>query len=97
MIDVDDQYADARREGLLEEAAFYTGMMAAACIVCGRTLAGRHADARTCSAACRREASRFRAVLAGRGDGPYRTLADLNQRARIGVQTAVSGRYDAAT
>jgi hypothetical protein len=66
------------------------------CPVCGVSLAGRHPDARTCSAACRREAGRFRAVLAGRGDGPYGTLADLGQRSRRGVQIAVSGRYDAA-
>ena len=51
-----------------------------------RRLASRAAEAkaRCCSAACRREAGRVRAVLSGRSDGPYSTLADLtaqNQRA----------------
>jgi hypothetical protein len=50
------------------------------CLVCGASLAGRHPDARICSASCRREATRFRAVLAGRSDGPYATLVHLARR-----------------
>lgn len=50
------------------------------CPVCGASLAGRHTDTRTCSASCRREAARYRAVLSGRRDGPYSTLADLTNR-----------------
>lgn len=35
------------------------------CGICGASLAGRRADARSCSAACRAEASRLRRLLAG--------------------------------
>lgn len=52
------------------------------CRVCGAPLEGRRRDALTCSAGCRREASRIRAVMAGRGDGPYSTLRDLAERRR---------------
>jgi hypothetical protein len=45
----------------------YSGMTR--CIVCGASLEGRRRHARTCSPSCRREASRLRAVLSGRGDG----------------------------
>jgi hypothetical protein len=45
------------------------------CRVCGASLEGRRRQALTCSASCRREASR-------QGDGPYATLADLAGRRR---------------
>ena len=51
------------------------------CIVCGISLEGRDRRALTCSASCRREAARFRAVLEGRRDGPYSTLAQLVSKA----------------
>lgn len=47
------------------------------CVVCGRSLIGRRSDCLTCSTGCRREAARLRAVLSGRSDGPYQTVADL--------------------
>jgi hypothetical protein len=50
------------------------------CIACGTSLEGRDTRTRTCSARCRREAARFRAVLSGGGDGPYSTLVELTQR-----------------
>lgn len=50
------------------------------CPVCGASLEGRRKQSKTCSSACRREASRLRAVLAGRGDGPYSTLQQLAER-----------------
>jgi hypothetical protein len=50
------------------------------CTVCGASLEGGDPRTLTCSPACRREAGRFRAVLAGRGDGPYRTLGELVAR-----------------
>jgi hypothetical protein len=50
------------------------------CAVCGGSLAGKRRDARFCSPACRREAGRQRAVLRGRRDGPYLTLAHLAER-----------------
>lgn len=50
------------------------------CVVCGGSLRGRRRDARCCSSACRREASRWRTVLAGRNDGPYSTLGQLQNR-----------------
>jgi hypothetical protein len=50
------------------------------CAVCGGSLSGKRKDARFCSAACRREAGRLRAVLSGRSDGPYSALVDLANR-----------------
>jgi hypothetical protein len=50
------------------------------CVVCGGSMEGRRPQARTCSASCRREASRIRAILAGESAGPYATLADLASR-----------------
>ena len=51
------------------------------CTVCGVSLEGRDRRARTCSATCRREAARFRAVLDGGSDDPYSNLGQLVQRA----------------
>jgi len=50
------------------------------CRVCGASLKGRHPDARTCSASCRREAAPYRAVPAGRGDGPYENVDQITRR-----------------
>jgi len=58
------------------------------CPVCGSSLIGRRSDCVTCSPACRREASRLRAVLAGRGDGPYDAVAQLLNRARRRAKAA---------
>jgi hypothetical protein len=46
------------------------------CVVCGNSLEGRRIDARHCGGPCRAEASRLRAILSGRGSGPYRSLAE---------------------
>ena len=45
-------------------------------MVCGTSLEGRRADARRCGGPCRAEASRLRAILSGRGSGPYRSVAE---------------------
>jgi pilus assembly protein CpaF len=47
----------------------------AKCVLCGVSLDGRRRGARHCSAACRAEASRLRAILSGRGSGPYSSVA----------------------
>lgn len=52
----------------------------AACRVCGASLKGQRCDARYCSPACRREAARYRAVLAGKPAGPYSTIGQLQNR-----------------
>jgi hypothetical protein len=54
------------------------------CAVCGASLDGRHRETLTCSASCRRELARYKAVLAGRADGPYSTLQKLAERRRQG-------------
>lgn len=56
--------------------------MTSGCPVCGASLAGRRAGARYCSAACRREASRWRRLSAGERDGHYVSLAQYVQRRR---------------
>ena len=53
-----------------------------ACPVCGASLAGRRADARLCSAACRREHRRVSRLLSGEGDGRYGTLSQYDARPR---------------
>jgi hypothetical protein len=58
------------------------------CRVCGTSLEGRRRQALTYSAACRREASRVRAMLDGRSEGRYATLADLQNRRRNRANTA---------
>jgi hypothetical protein len=52
------------------------------CVVCGVTLAGRRAEALHCSAGCRREAGRLRAIPSGSGSGPYRSIAQKLGTAR---------------
>lgn len=57
------------------------------CVVCGRELdADMRADALVCGPPCRAERGRLRAILDGRGSGPYRSvvsrLAALENRAR---------------
>jgi hypothetical protein len=53
------------------------------CAICGTALDARRADARHCGAACRREASRLRRLLAGEPVEGYRNLAEyLNARQR---------------
>src|SRR5215208_2375678 len=44
------------------------------CVLCGRALDGRRADARHCGASCRREASRLRRLLAGEPVDGYRSF-----------------------
>jgi hypothetical protein len=52
------------------------------CITCGGSLVGHHKDARCCSASCRVEASRFRAILNATGTGPYRSIAERLSKLR---------------
>ena len=58
------------------------GVVSRGCPVCGTNLDGQRADAVTCSAACRRELARFRAVVSGQARDPYLTLDQLQNRAR---------------
>ena len=60
------------------------------CPVCGESLDGRRADARTCGSACRRLLYRGERLLAGRPDGPYETLAQWDARRRRGSARAES-------
>lgn len=46
------------------------------CVVCGTSLDDRRSDARHCGGPCRAEAARLRAILSGRGSGPYRSVAE---------------------
>jgi hypothetical protein len=64
------------------------------CAVCGASLDGRRRDAVYCSPGCRREQGRIRAVLAGRSDGPYSTLADLAERRQSRAKPARATRLD---
>jgi hypothetical protein len=61
------------------------------CLMCGASLQKQRRDARCCSARCRRELGRWRAVSAGREDGPYRTLSDLQNRRQRRVCTPLTG------
>lgn len=54
------------------------------CVVCGASLVGQRRDARQCSAACRAEASRIRAILDGTYPGRYRSLAERLAKRRTG-------------
>lgn len=53
------------------------------CVVCGGSLKGRRKDARCCSASCRAEQSRIRAIIDGTY-GPYRSLAERLAKRRTG-------------
>jgi hypothetical protein len=61
------------------------------CSVCGGSLEGRDPRALTCSASCRREAARFRAVCRAKR-WPLLDLAQLIRRRSRCVQTAVASR-----
>jgi len=52
------------------------------CEWCDESLAGRRADAEVCGPECRRERSRVRRLLAGKGDGPYRSPRQYLDRLR---------------
>ena len=52
------------------------------CRVCGASLEGRRSQTLTCSSACRREAARVRAILAGSEADGYSTLAEYQARRR---------------
>ncbi len=47
-----------------------------ACVVCGSSLSGRRRQAIHCSGACRAEAARLRAILAGSPGTPYLSVAE---------------------
>ncbi len=57
-----------------------TSAMTRRCPVCGATLDGRRADAEVGGPVCRRERGRLRALLAGRGNGPYHSVAEYQAR-----------------
>jgi len=59
------------------------------CRVCVAALEGRR-HALTCSASCRREAARVRAILAGAVTDGYATLGE--DRARYGSATRLTAR-----
>lgn len=66
-----------------------------ACVVCGGSLEGRRPQTRTCSPACRAEASRLRRLLAGDAVDGFSSLADRLGRLYEAVrrrQTAQNGR-----
>jgi hypothetical protein len=52
------------------------------CVVCGTSLSAHRPHARHCSGACRAEASRIRAILAGQYSGQYISLAARFQALR---------------
>jgi hypothetical protein len=60
--------------------------MSRVCPVCCEPLDGHRCDAIYCSPACRREAGRIRAVLAGKADGPYSTRSGSQPNGGRGVQ-----------
>lgn len=64
------------------------------CVVCGGSLAGRSEATRHCSAACRVEASRIRAILAGNYSGPYRSIRERLEASQRGVQRALPRREE---
>jgi protein-arginine kinase activator protein McsA len=45
------------------------------CRLCGRSLKDRRKDARFCSPSHRTEANRIQAILGGKSNGPYESLA----------------------
>jgi hypothetical protein len=64
------------------ETAHQTEPCQRECVTCGGSLAGRRKDARCCSASCRVEASRFRAIVNGTDAGPYRSIAERLSKLR---------------
>lgn len=52
------------------------------CIICGRPLVNHRAHARACSASCRAEASRLKAIMEGTYSGRYRSVAERLSKAR---------------
>lgn len=52
------------------------------CITCGGSLSGHRKDARCCSASCRVEASRFRAILNSTDTSAYRSIAERLSKLR---------------
>jgi len=46
------------------------------CVVCGVSLVGHRKDARHCSAPCRAQAGRLRAILSANSNKPYLSVAD---------------------
>lgn len=60
-----------------------------ACLTCGGSLAERRKDAKCCSASCRIELSRFRAIVNGTGAGPYRSIAERLSKLRSSQTLAI--------
>lgn len=58
------------------DLASQTGLHERSCLICGGSLKGHRKDARCCSASCRAELSRVKAIVNGTNTGPYRSLAE---------------------
>jgi|1185.fasta_scaffold53729_4 hypothetical protein len=63
-------------------------LVARRCPMCGKDMTDRSADAETCSPECRRERSRVKGLIEGRGAGRYATFAEYDARRRRGVHNA---------
>lgn len=63
------------------------GQATRVCVVCGASLASMRRDAQCCSPRCRREKSRFEAILSGEGDSGYRSIRERLDAADRGVCT----------
>lgn len=64
------------------DTAINTTSQLRVCITCGGSLSGHRKDARCCSASCRVEVSRFKAIINGTGTGPYRSIAERLSKLR---------------
>lgn len=52
------------------------------CTICGGSLVKHRAHARACSASCRAEASRLKAIIDGTYTGSYRSIAERLSKTR---------------
>jgi hypothetical protein len=66
------------------------------CVFCGGSLDGKRPQARFCSSTCRREACRVRALLSGRSDSGYPTLAAWAESVQSAGQERRMGAYGQA-
>lgn len=74
-----------RRVGLRRMSGASAGRSPArpgVCTICGRPLVHHRAHARACSASCRAEASRLKAIIDGTYSGRYRSVAERLSKVR---------------
>ena len=64
------------------DTVIQTGFQERICITCGGSLDGHRKDARCCSASCRVELGRFRAIVNETNTGPYRSIAERLSKLR---------------